>query len=222
MIKVSDSGHGMTEEVREHIFEPFFTTKGACKGTGLGLSIAYGAIDQAGGVIEVSSEPGRGSIFTVYLPMAIADASQQGEEGDVALLQARPNESVLVVEDDEQVLRAASRTLRRLGYEVFSASNLAEAVERARFAPAPLSVLVTDVVLPGGDGLAVSRAVGELVPGIPVIFMSGFPDEVVGQHGVAMAKLQKPFTPETLGQKVRKVLDAARLARAPRAVRTGG
>jgi PAS domain S-box-containing protein len=213
MIKVSDSGHGMTGEVLEHLFEPFFTTKGPNQGTGLGLSIVYGAVQRAGGTIEVSSVAGQGSIFTIYMPIAVPDDAQVSEEEDVVTPRARPNESVLVVEDDAQVLRAASRTLKRLGYEVFSASNLAEAVERTRFAPSPLSVLVTDVVLPGGDGLAVSRAVTEAVPGIPVIFMSGFPDEVVGQHGVTMAKLQKPFTPDVLGRKVRKVLDAARVAK---------
>ncbi|MDP1827781.1 MAG: PAS domain-containing protein [Archangium sp.] len=212
-VSVADSGHGMSAEVKAHLFEPFFTTKECGKGTGLGLAIVYGAVQQAAGSLEVESEPGRGTTFSFYLPMApavVAGTDDVFEVFDDSGLRARPGESVLVVEDDPSVRRATARSLEHLGYLVFVASNLGEATERLTFAPSPLSLVVTDVVMPGGDGLEVYRAMERLAPGVPVVFMSGFPDDVVVRHGISSRTLQKPFTPEALGRKVRGALDASR------------
>ena len=214
MLRVSDSGKGISPEVRAHLFEPFFTTKPVGQGTGLGLAIVYGAVQQAGGEVDVVSEPDRGSVFTLYFPLATATALRD-EEGEEPSPRAHPGESVLLVEDDDQVRRAAQRALQHLGYEVYSARNLAEALERVKFAPSPVSVLLADVVLPDADGLEVSRTITQAVPGIPVLFISGFPDEVLAQHGVALVEvLPKPFTPEALGRRVRQVIDASISARA--------
>jgi CheY-like chemotaxis protein len=210
MLRVADSGKGMSPETRAHLFEPFFTTKPQGEGTGLGLSIVYGAVHQAGGEVEVTSQPDSGTVFTLYFPIAHA-AGPAPIEDEAPSPRARPGESVLLVEDDDQVRRATQRALKNLGYEVYSARNLGEALERVKFAPSAVSLLLTDVVLPGSDGVEVRHAIERTVPGIPVLFISGFPDEVLGRHGVELeAVLPKPITPEALGRKVRQVIDAAR------------
>lgn len=210
MISVSDTGVGMTPEVLEHLFEPFFTTKEKGKGTGLGLAIVYGAVRQAHGDIEVSSRPGRGTTFNLFFPVATA-VLRPRPSAPPRFLPARPGERVLLVEDDPQVKSAAARALGLFGYQVTPAGSLGEALAALEASTSWPTVLVTDVVLPEHDGLAVARAVQERVPGIPVLFMSGFPEEVLSKHGLppGARMLQKPFTPETLGRRVRQVIDAA-------------
>jgi PAS domain S-box-containing protein len=209
MLAISDTGYGMDATTRERIFEPFFTTKPKGKGTGLGLPTVYGIVKQSGGSIWVYSEPGQGTTVKIYLPRAPRQEAELAPPGPSPRLQARPGESVLVVEDDAQVRRAAVRCLERLGYTVSAAGGLAEATAildgGARF-----TAMVTDVVMAGGSGVEVARMAQDRLPGVRVIFMSGYTDDAIAQHGVLSPGalfLEKPFTPDTLGRMVREAVD---------------
>jgi CheY-like chemotaxis protein len=215
MLAISDTGVGMDAATLARVFEPFFTTKERGKGTGLGLSTVYGIVKQSGGSIWASSEPGQGTTFKVYLPRAARDSQEQRPAPDGAWLRARPGESLLVVEDDDQVRRAATRGLKVLGYTVTAASGLEEALhlveEGLRF-----DVLLTDVVMPGGNGIEVARRLLARAPAIGVVFMSGYTDDAIAQHGVLSSGslfLEKPFTQEALGRKIRKAMDRAAAAK---------
>ncbi len=209
LLAISDTGTGMDVETTARIFEPFFTTKPKGKGTGLGLSTVYGIVKQSGGSIWVYSEPGQGTTFKVYLPRA-PDAGEVTPTGSrPGKLRARPGESLLVVEDDDQVRRTAVRCLEALGYLVTSAHGLEEAVrlvdDGLRF-----TVLLTDVIMPGGNGVEVAKALGARRPSMGLVFMSGYTDDAISQHGVLSPGalfLEKPFTQETLGRKVREAMD---------------
>jgi two-component system cell cycle sensor histidine kinase/response regulator CckA len=209
MMAISDTGGGMDAATLERIFEPFFTTKAKGKGTGLGLSTVHGIVKQSGGSVSAYSEPGRGTTFKVYLPLAPAEAEAKAPVAQVAPLQARSGESLLVVEDDDQVRRAAVRCLERLGYQVTAASGIAE-VTRILDQGRTFSALLTDMIMPGGSGADVARLVAARLPGIRLIFMSGYTDDAITQQGVLAPGalfLEKPFTPETLGRKIREALD---------------
>ncbi len=216
MLAISDTGCGMDAATLEQVFEPFFTTKPQGKGTGLGLPTVYGIVKQSGGSIWVYSEPGKGSTFKIYLPRAVEAAAEVAPPTEAARLRARPGEAVLVVEDDEQVRRAAVRSLRSLGYAVTAASGLAHAtvlLDEGR----SFTALLTDVVMPGGNGVEVARCVLARSPSTSVVFMSGYTDDAIAQHGVLSPGslfLEKPFTPDSLGRKLREALDQA--AAAPR------
>jgi PAS domain S-box-containing protein len=209
MLAISDTGTGMDGETRARVFEPFFTTKPKGKGTGLGLSTVYGIVKQSGGSIWVYSEPGQGTTFKVYLPRAPDGGASRPEGSTPGTLRARPGESLLVVEDDDQVRRTAVRCLEALGYAVTSAHGLKEAVrlvdEGLRF-----TVLLTDVIMPGGNGVEVASTLGARLPSIGLIFMSGYTDDAISHHGVLSPGalfMEKPFTQETLGRKVREAMD---------------
>jgi len=211
MLAISDTGSGMDAETQARVFEPFFTTKPRGKGTGLGLSTVYGIVKQSGGSIWVYSEPGQGTVFKVFLPRAPEGAQERRPAPDSTRLRARPGESLLVVEDDEQVRRAAVRCLKVLGYQVTASGGLKEALrlvdEGLRF-----TVLLTDVVMPGGNGVEVSRLMLERTPGVGVVFMSGYTDDAISQHGVLSPGalfLEKPFTQDSLGRKIREAMDRA-------------
>lgn len=209
VVSVTDSGIGMSAAVRERIFEPFFTTKVKGKGTGLGLATCYGIVKQAGGFLWVYSEVGRGTTFKVYLPryMGPSESEARAEPPPVR----GGTETVLVVEDDEQVLKLAVRALTRAGYEVLSASNGAEAKRVSAHHPGVIALLLTDTVMPKMSGMEVSKRLVRARPGMRVLYMSGYAETAILDRGAldaGAALIQKPFAPEALARKVREVLDA--------------
>ncbi|HYV12778.1 MAG TPA: ATP-binding protein [Pyrinomonadaceae bacterium] len=212
MLAISDTGCGMSEETRRHIFEPFFTTKEQGKGTGLGLSMVYGIVRQSGGNIWVYSEVGRGTTFKVYFPRVTAHAEEHKRISG-ALDGPRGSETILLVEDAELVRNLARQVLETAGYRVLEAANAEAAIDLCeKINGDRIDLLLTDVVMPGMSGNEMSRILVAKQPGMPVLYMSGYTDEAIVQHGVLEAGinfLQKPFTPGALASKVREVLDAA-------------
>jgi two-component system cell cycle sensor histidine kinase/response regulator CckA len=210
-ILVSDTGHGIPAAIRDHIFEPFFTTKESGKGTGLGLATCLGIVEQAGGHIEVASRIGIGTEFTIYLPR-IASASTTDEsscnvEGG--------SESILLVEDEEGVRRVATRILRGLGYDVSEACDVPEALGVVKHHGKPFDLLLTDVVLPGLGGRDLAEFLSASAPQTKVLFVTGYTNDVLLQQRLEehdAAILQKPYTRETLGRRVREALDLAPVA----------
>lgn len=200
----------MNAATRSHIFEPFFTTKERGKGTGLGLSTVYGIVKQSGGHVSLESEPGRGTTFKVYLPRV--DAPVEASTRSPARTPARGgDETVLVVEDQEPVLRLTRRVLEMQGYAVLAATDGPEALEVAQHHAGTIHILVTDVVMPGMSGREVGRRLAVARPGMRVLYLSGYADDSIVRHGVlepGLAFLQKPFTPEALSRRVRELLDA--------------
>ncbi len=211
-LAVSDSGAGMDEATLKRIFEPFFTTKEPGQGTGLGLSTVFGIVAQSGGQVFVDSTPGRGSRFRVVLPRdPTATATATIIKPLVSDLQ-RGTETVLVVEDDDQVRRLVALVLRRQGYAVLEAGNGGEALLIGE-QTAHIDLLLSDVVMPRLDGRRVSERLQPLHPRMKVLFMSGYTDDAVLRHGISQADvhfLPKPITPQDLTDKVRDVLDALR------------
>jgi signal transduction histidine kinase/ActR/RegA family two-component response regulator len=211
MLSVSDTGCGMSPEVKERIFEPFFTTKEKGKGTGLGLSTVYGIVKQSGGYVWVYSEPGQGTTFKIYLPRVEEEADALHRRVDVGDLQ-RGKETVLLVEDEAPVRGLAVRVLRNQGYRVLEAANGQEALSVAgEHAGEKIHLLLTDVVMPQMGGKELTDRLKALRPEIKVVFTSGYTDNAIVRHGVLEPGtdfLQKPFSPAALAQKVREVLDA--------------
>jgi hypothetical protein len=207
LLAVSDTGHGMDEEVAKHLFEPFYTTKAAGEGTGLGLATVFGVVKQSGGGIYVYSEPGRGSTFKIYLPAASAEPAEPPEivhEPDAE----RGSETIMVVEDDAGVRELVRLMLEANGYEVLAVEGPEEA---ARVCSARgIDLLLTDVVMPEVSGSVLAERLAALAPDMRILFMSGYSDEAVHRHGelsASAAFLEKPFTEKTLTRKVREVLD---------------
>jgi two-component system, cell cycle sensor histidine kinase and response regulator CckA len=208
LLSVSDSGDGMTEEVRARLFEPFFTTKGVGQGTGLGLATVHGIVEQSGGHIEVESELGRGTTFRVSLPRA-ADLPAQAKPA-APLPTDGGRETVLLVEDEPGVRRLVRRVLQAHGYAVLEAGDGEQAEAVARAHPGSIDLLITDVVMPGRSGREVAEALRGAWPGLKVLFMSGYTDDEVMRRGIETDRvhfLQKPFAPAALAAKVRQVLD---------------
>jgi signal transduction histidine kinase/ActR/RegA family two-component response regulator/HAMP domain-containing protein len=205
-LEVEDTGTGMTPEVQARIFEPFFTTKPPGAGTGLGLAMCYGIVRQAEGLILVESEPGRGTRFSVLLPREGAGADA---EAGPALPAAPGRETVLLVEDDLTVRVVTGRMLRELGYTVVEAGSASEARSLAA-ADGRIDLLLTDVVMPGGNGRELAESLTSAHPGLPVVFMSGYTADVVLRQGVVQDKvafLSKPFTADALAAALRRALD---------------
>jgi PAS domain S-box-containing protein len=208
MLSVSDSGHGMTPEIQAHIFEPFFTTKEVGKGTGLGLATVYGIARQSGGHITVYSEPDHGTVFKLYLPK-LEEAAKIAEPELPPQLDRHGTETVLLVEDDEPLRTLAREVLSIQGYTVLEATTPGEALRIARAHPETIHILLTDVVMPQMNGRQVADHLLAARPGLKVLFMSGYTDAAIVQHGVLEPGthfLQKPFTPDGLSRKVRDVL----------------
>ena len=209
MLAVSDTGIGMDVATQARIFEPFFTTKAKGKGTGLGLATVYGIVKQSGGHIWVYSEPGHGTTFKIYLPR-VEDAAAPAKATPASIPSLRGSETILLVEDQEEVRRLARRVLEARGYAVLVAASGAEALQVAAAHTGPIHLLATDVIMPGMSGREVGLRLAPARPETKVLYLSGYADESIVHHGVlepGIAFLQKPFTAEALGRKVREVLD---------------
>jgi signal transduction histidine kinase len=208
-LTVSDTGTGMTPDVRARVFEPFFTTKEEGKGTGLGLSVVHGIIRGSGGRVEVYSEAGIGTTFKVYLPAV--GAEHAGPPAVAAPPAGRGAETVLLVEDDVGVRRLAERILTHNGYRVLSAPNGEEAVRMADVRKGELDLLLTDLVMPGMNGRELASVLRSRLPGLRVLFTSGYTSDAILRAGVLESEeafLTKPYTPALFLAKVREVLDA--------------
>ncbi|MDB5342565.1 MAG: domain S-box protein [Schlesneria sp.] len=208
-LTVSDTGDGMSEEVRRQIFEPFFTTKELGKGTGLGLATAYGIVSQAGGSIAVETGVGDGTTFRILLP-AVEQLSQSNKTV-AAPVAPLGTETILLAEDEEYVRRIARQVLEMHGYTVIDADSGEAAVQAATTSDGPIHLLVTDVVMPDFGGRTLADQVLAICPEIAVLYLSGYSNDAVFRRGIetsAEAFLQKPFTAHSLVCKVREVLDA--------------
>jgi two-component system cell cycle sensor histidine kinase/response regulator CckA len=212
VLGVADDGHGMDEETRARIFEPFFTTKESGRGTGLGLSTVYGSVRQAGGFIGVRSRPGKGTRFLVYFPRLDRSALAEKREQPRAR-SGRPvegsGEVILVVEDERPVRKLMARVLERRGYRVLQAENGEEALAIAGESDQTIDLMVADLVMPGLNGREVAERLAEAQPDVAVVFISGYTADEVVRQGIVAGQhefLPKPFTPDTLVEKVATVL----------------
>ncbi len=206
----SDSGSGMTDEVKSRIFDPFFTTKEKGKGTGLGLSTVYGIVKQHGGSIHVYSEEGYGSTFTVYLPVAKGEKKETEKSRTQSVIHGG-DENILVVEDETEVREFILRVLTRFGYKVIAASNGKEAMEICNAGEMGFDLLLTDVVMPGMSGVELAKFLNDKYPGIKILLTSGYTEETIderGGKGLKYNMLNKPFSPMELAEKVREKLDS--------------
>jgi CheY-like chemotaxis protein len=208
VLTVQDTGTGMSEEIKAHLFEPFFTTKEIGKGTGMGLASVYGVVRQCGGWIDVTSELGRGTRFRIYLPRAagMLPAAQDSVRQPLA----PGGETVLVVEDMPAILKIVQLSLRSLGYTVLEAASPEEALSVLAHRTGPVQLLLTDVVMPGMNGLDLYRQVAAAHPETKVIYMSGYSDSVLPQRDAAEGDvrfLHKPFSLQELSAKIREILD---------------
>ncbi len=207
-LSVADSGVGIDESLRQTIFEPFFTTKEVGRGTGLGLATVFGIVQQNHGAIDVTSTVGDGSTFTVLWPALDAPRTEQ----DAPVVSAKQTGSgvVLLVEDDRGVREFAAQALRQLGYSVTSAPGADEALAQIHEHGLCPDILVTDVVMPKTNGKELAERVRAAMPRLPVLFISGYTDDIIAQHGVlrdGVELLEKPFGIGQLAQRIRAMLD---------------
>jgi len=208
VLALSDTGVGMDEGTRQKIFDPFFTTKGLGKGTGLGLSMVQGIVAQSGGHLDVYSESGHGTTFKIYLP-EVGGTPTAVDAPEVAPLLGG-TETVLVVEDQPEVLNYAINALRAFGYRVVKAEGVREAVRVFEQERGCIDLVLTDVVMPYGNGRELADELAKFRPRIKVLFMSGYTDDAIVHHGVleeGAEFIQKPFGPQALATKVRIVLE---------------
>jgi two-component system cell cycle sensor histidine kinase/response regulator CckA len=208
LVAVSDTGTGMTPEVKARIFEPFFTTKEKGKGTGLGLSTVYGIVKQSGGYVWVYSELGRGTTFKIYLPRVDNAPDQIAKPKESRTLAG--TETILLAEDDAILRPLARQLLEKLGYTVLEGEDAETALAAAAAHKGPIHLLVADVVMPGPSGRELARRLAEVRPETKVLYVSGYTDDAIVHHGMlepGLNFLQKPFTPAVLARKVRDVLD---------------
>jgi PAS domain S-box-containing protein len=215
VFRVADTGVGMDTDTQKRVFEPFFTTKDRPRGVGLGLATVYGIVSQSGGQVFLSSEPGRGAVFSVYLPREGAPRASEEEAAPQVLHPSA--QTILLVEDEDAVRNLTRRLLENGGYTVLQASDAESAIEVARRHSGRLDMLLTDVVMPGLSGPELARRLMPSRPGLRVLYVSGYPDEAMASQGLLepdASFLQKPFTPETLARRVREILDT----RAPAAI----
>ena len=210
ILEISDTGYGMSTEVQERIFEPFFTTKECGKGTGLGLSTAYGIVKQHEGHITLDSQPGSGAVFTIYLPLTV-DRYETPAAAEHSFKDIKGHETLLVVDDERQILHMLEKIFILQGYTVLTASSGAEALQCADSHEGEIDLLVTDVIMAGMTGRELARHITEKRRDIKILYVSGYTDEVIGRHGVlekGISYLPKPIRPAEIGKKVRQILDS--------------
>jgi PAS domain S-box-containing protein len=211
VLGVTDNGTGMSPEIRSRLFEPFFTTKAPGSGTGLGLAMCHGIVKQAGGSIAVTSEPGRGTSFRIYLPCTRRSQSSSPSPSRPAAASAG-HETLLVVEDEPMILRVARTALEKLGYRVLCASDGLEALAVAAGVNGRIDLLVTDIVMPKLGGHELAARLREIRPDTKVLYTSGYAENAIAHSGVlrdGVNFIQKPYSLSALAQRVRKVLDEA-------------
>jgi PAS domain S-box-containing protein len=207
MLAVSDTGCGMDAELQKHVFEPFFTTKPAGKGTGLGLATVYGIVKQSEGHIWLYSEPGKGTCFKIYLPCVDEALAARAAEPSVP----KGTETLLLVEDEDQVRSIVQAILEQQGYDVLTAANGEEALKLAKLHGPGIRMLMTDVVMPQMSGRQLAEELTSIRPQLKVLYMSGYTDDAIVRHGLLDASLnfiQKPFDAASVARKVREVLDS--------------
>jgi nitrogen-specific signal transduction histidine kinase/CheY-like chemotaxis protein len=206
VLRVTDTGQGMSRETQTRIFEPFFTTKEVGKGTGLGLSMVYGTLKQIGGFIFVDSEVEGGTTFHLYFPPG---SPKQPAPGVSADREGRGQETLLIVEDEPAIRNLVASALRNDGYRILLACSAEEALAVAAVHDGPIDLLLTDAIMPGQSGIELANLMVERRPGLPVIIMSGYTEETLAMPGAegVVALLQKPFTPRDLRRRIRDVLD---------------
>jgi CheY-like chemotaxis protein len=208
-LTISDTGTGMTPEVQAHIFEPFFTTKELGKGTGLGLATVYGIVRQSGGDISVTSQPGRGTTFRIYLPRASETGRPLAAPNQPASEPVLCQATVLVVEDEPTVRSLATETLGAAGYAVLAAPDGQAAWHVVEAYPGRIDLLLTDIVMPGMNGPDLATRLRQARPGLKVLFMSGYADGMIARRDViepGVPFISKPFLPDDLERAVRDVL----------------
>ncbi|HSH39110.1 MAG TPA: ATP-binding protein [Chthoniobacterales bacterium] len=213
-LSVSDTGEGMDEVTKSRIFEPFFTTKGPGKGTGLGLATVYGIVRQTGGGISVESELGKGSTFRIYLPLERAPVDR-AKPAQAPLEKSANFETVLVAEDEEIVRELVCDVLAEQGYNVMCAVDGIEALQKAKEYDGQIHLLITDVIMPHMNGQELAEQLSAERPDMKVLFVSGYSDNDIGDHGVIDRRidlLQKPFTPQALARRIRDVIQEGRYA----------
>ena len=209
VLEVEDTGHGMSADIMAHLFEPFFTTKGDGERTGLGLASVYGTVKQLGGEIEANSLVDVGTTFRILLPMSDV-ASEEDEEEEEALVGGA--QTILLIEDHEGVRRMVARMLEDLGYEVLQVRRVAEAVALCQSTSDPIDMVLADIVMPELSGPRVVAELQEIRPGLAVLYMTGYPDDVLGPYGMSTSSanvLLKPFTQDKLAERVRQMLEEA-------------
>jgi len=209
VLEVSDTGVGMDAETQTHVFEPFFSTKGLGKGTGLGLASVYGIVEQSGGWISFRSRVGHGTTFSIYLPQASQISAPSEKEAQPAAT-AKGTETILVVEDEDEIRDLVTQYLERNGYTVLQATNGRQAQSVAQSYKGPIHLLVTDVVMPHVSGYELAQHFNKLRPSTKVLFTSGYPEDAGTNHKLASSQtpiLQKPFSLSGLTDKVREILD---------------
>ncbi len=209
-LTVADTGVGMESEVVDRLFEPFFTTKERGKGTGLGLATVHGIVHQTGGRIQAESAPGEGARFTILLPRAEGPGEPALAVPRTGRKTRRGSETVLLVEDEDNIREPAVEILESRGYQVIAAHDAAQALALAEEHAGPIHILVTDVVMPGLSGSQLAGQLTQRLPGLRVLYISGYPEDSISHHGVLNPEqcfLQKPFPPGQFLEKLREVLD---------------
>jgi PAS domain S-box-containing protein len=210
MLSVADTGHGMDAETLSHMFEPFFTTKPVGTGTGLGLATVYGIVKQSGGSIWIYSEPGDGTTVKIYLPRVEASVTEEDASPRPAATAAEGTETILIAEDEPSLRALSARILEKYGYNVIVAESATDALQIVAGNGRRFDLLLTDLIMPELSGTALAERVQELAPGIRVLFMSGYADDVATKNGALQPGapfLEKPFTANELASKVRELLD---------------
>lgn len=208
-LKVSDDGKGIEKDVLPHIFEPFFTTKEIGKGTGLGLATIYGAVKQNNGYINVISEINQGTSFHIYFPQFVFPVDEVNEE-NIIILPTTGNETILLVEDEPSILKMTTLMLESLGYNVLTSSSPSNALSLAEKNHDKINLLITDIIMPEMNGMELSNKLVSLYPNIKCVFISGYTDNVLANHGAldtSIPFLQKPFSINNLADLIRCVLD---------------
>ena len=209
LLAIGDNGCGMDAELLAHVFEPFFTTKDAGRGTGLGLATVYGIVRQNDGFIDVTSEPRRGTTFRIYLPRHAETAAPGAKPGPVTLARGG-GETILLVEDEPSILLVGRMILERLGYKVLAAATPSDGLRLARAHAGKIDLLLTDVVMPGMNGLDLAKQLRAQYPKLRLVFMSGYTASVLAPDGILPAAVHfvhKPFTTGILAEKIRLALE---------------